>query len=80
MVHQINPLNFEQKFGLNNRVNNQIKFKTIMLRPSLCDYSDSYILVKGKITITGQGADGAARQADKRDNGVVFKNSTPFTN
>ena len=26
----------------------QIKFKTTMLRSSLCDYSDAYILVKRK--------------------------------
>ena len=45
-------------------VNSQIKFKTTMLRSSLCDYSDAYILVKGTITITGAGADAAARQAD----------------
>ena len=29
--------------------NKQIKFKTSMLRSSLCDYSDAYILVKGNI-------------------------------
>ena len=29
-----------------------IKFKTAMLRWSLCDYADAYILVKGTITIT----------------------------
>ena len=34
-------------------VNSQIKFKTGMLKSSLCDYSNAYILVKGKITITG---------------------------
>ena len=61
-------------------VNNQIKFKTTMLKSSLCDYSDAYILVKGKITITGAGADAAARQADERDKGVAFKNCAPFTN
>ena len=38
-----------------------------MLKSSLCDYSDAYILVKGKITITGTGADAAARQTDERD-------------
>ena len=27
-------------------VNSQIKFQTTMLKSSLCDYSDSYILVK----------------------------------
>ena len=42
----------------------QIRFKTTMLKSSLCDYSDAYILVKGKITITGAGADVATRQAD----------------
>ena len=61
-------------------VNSQIKLKTTMLKSSLCDYSDAYILVKGKITITGEGADAAARQADERDKGVAFKNCAPFTN
>ena len=61
-------------------VNSQIKFKTTMLKSSLCDYSDAYILVKEKITITGAGADAAARQADERDKGVAFKNCVLFTN
>ena len=61
-------------------VNGQIKFKTTMSKSSLCDYSDVYILVKGKITITGAGDDAAARQADERDKGVAFKNCAPFTN
>ena len=51
-----------------------------MLKSSLCDYSDAYILVKETITITGEGADAAARQADERDKGVAFKNCAPFTN
>ena len=51
-----------------------------MLKPSLCDYSDAQILVKGKITITGAGADAAARKADERDKGIIFKNCTPFIN
>ena len=61
-------------------VNSQIKFKTTMLKSSLCDYSDAYILVKGTITIEGAGADAAARQADERNEGVVFKNCAPFIN
>ena len=60
--------------------NGQIKFKITMLKSSLCDYSDAYILVKGKIAITGAGADAAARQADQRDKGVAFKNCAPFIN
>ena len=47
---------------------------------SLCDYSDAYILVKGRIAITGAGVDVAARQADERDKHVAFKNCAPFTN
>ena len=61
-------------------VNSQVKFKTTMLKSSLCDYSDAYILVKGKITIAGEGADAAARQVDERNKGVVFKNCATFIN
>ena len=61
-------------------VNSQIKFKTTMLKSSLCDSSDAYILVKGTITINGAGADAAARHADERNKGVAFKNCAPFTN
>ena len=50
-----------------------------MLRSSLCDYADSYILVKGTITITGEGADAGARQGDERNKGVLFKSCAPFT-
>ena len=53
--------------------NSDIRFKTTMLRSNLCDYADSYILVKGTITITGAGDDAAARQADERNKGVTFK-------
>ena len=42
-------------------VNSQIKFKTTMLKSTLCDYSDAYIPVKGRIKITGAGDDAAAR-------------------
>ena len=61
-------------------VNSQIKFKTTMLKSSLCDYSDAYILVKRKIRIRGAVDDAAARQADERDKGVAFKNCGPFIN
>ena len=57
-----------------------IKFKTAMLKSSLCDYNDAYILVKGRITIAGAGTDAAARRADERDKDVAFKNCAPFTN
>ena len=40
--------------------NKQIRFKTAMLRSSLCDYSDAYILVQGNITVNNTAASGAA--------------------
>ena len=57
--------------------NKQIKFKTSMLRSSLCDYSDAYILVKGNITVNNTAADGAA--ANNTNKKVIFKNCSPFT-
>ena len=50
------------KNGLSNTYNENksIRFKTPMLRSSLCDYSDAYILVKGKITVTALGANNSA--------------------
>ena len=62
-----------------NYANSDTRFKTTMLRPNLCDYADSYILVKGTITITGAGDDAAVRRADERNKRVTFKNYAPFT-
>ena len=59
-------------------VNRQINFKTSMLRSSLCDYSDAYILVKGNITVNNTAAAGAA--ANNTNEKVIFKNCAPFTN
>ena len=59
---------------------NDIKFKTTILRSNLCGYSDASILVKGTITITGDGDDDAAKRADERDKGVVFENCAPINN
>ena len=50
-----------------------------MLKSSLCDYSDAYMLVSGNIRITGAGADDNAKQADEREKGVIFKNPAPFS-
>ena len=62
-----------------NYSNSDIRFKTTMLRSNLCDYADSYILVKGTITISGAGDEAATRRADERNKGVTFKNCAPFT-
>ena len=49
-----------------------------MLRSSLCDYSDAYILVKGNITVNNTAA--AAAAANNANKKVIFKNCAPFTN
>ena len=49
-----------------------------MLRSSLCDYSDSYILVKGNITVNKTAVAGAA--ANNTNKKVIFENCAPFTN
>ena len=59
-------------------VNSQIKFKTTMLKSSLCDYSDAYILVKGTISVNNTAAQVAA--ANNTNKKVIFKNCAPFTN
>ena len=59
-------------------VNSQIKFKTTMLKSSLCDYSDACILVKGTISVHNTAAQGAA--VNNNDKEVIFKNCDPFIN
>ena len=63
-----NTPNQPSKFGTKNYVqinddsrrtcntNSQTKFKSSMLKSSLCYFSDAYILNKGTITISGRGA------------------------
>ena len=49
-----------------------------MLKSSLCDYSDAYIIVKGTITVNNTtAADADANNANKK---VIFKSCAPFTN
>ena len=49
-----------------------------MLKSSLCDYSDAYILVKGTVTVNNTAAaDADATNTNKR---VIFKNCALFTN
>ena len=44
---------------------------TIMLKYSLCDYSDACIFVKGTITVA---------DTNNTNKKVIFENSAPFTN
>ena len=50
-----------------------------MLKSSLCDYSDAYILVKGTITVVGVGSAAGPRQSGRNDKQVIIKNCIPFT-
>ena len=50
-----------------------------MLRSSLSDQNDAYILFRGKITFTAEGYDTAGRQIDERNKEARFKNCAPFT-
>ena len=58
---------------------NSIRLKTTMLRSNSCDYADAYILVNGRIAITGAGNDDAAKGLDERDKDITCKNCAPFT-
>ena len=58
-------------------VNSHIKFKNSMLRSSLCDYSDAYILVSATITVPNTVAVGSAANNRKY---TINKNCTPFSN
>ena len=82
-----NHLNLEWKIGLNQMMikvgiynTKNIKYKTTMLKSSLWDYSDVYILVKGTITVVGQRADTAVIAPDRNDKEVILKNCPMFSN
>ena len=64
----INDQNNRQ-YGRGNEKDSTIKFETKVIKPNLCDYSDTYILVTGDIKVTDIAA----------DTNVAFKNCAPFT-
>ena len=69
----------DQSRGVYN-INSDIRFKNKMLKSSLCGYSDAYIHVTGRVIIAGAGDDDAEERADKRKEGVILKNGSPFIN
>ena len=81
-----NTSNKPSKFRTTNRVdmnydasgtyntNRQIRFKTSMLKPSLCNYRDAYIPVSGTIKVAQVVASGGNNSIE-----VAFKNCSPFT-
>ena len=57
--------------------NSQIKFKTSMLKSSLCYHSDAYILVSGTIIVEDtQAAYDSGNNITKQE---IFKNGVSFT-
>ena len=52
--------------------NKQVRFKTSLLRSDLCDYSDAYIVVQGKITVADPNNDAYGKK-------LALKNNAPFT-
>ena len=51
-----------------NENNSSMKLETKVIKSSICDYSDAYVLVTGDITVTGGNA----------NTRVMFKNCDPF--
>ena len=55
----------DESRGIYNEVN-QTRFKSSMLRSSLCDYSDAYIFDKGSITAINTSAQGQPNNGANR--------------
>ena len=63
---------YDQSQG-NYDINKEIRIKTSMLRSDLSGFSDTYIVVKGNVTVTNPNN-------AKRNKAVTFKNNAPFIN
>ena len=79
-----NMLNQPSKFRTKIRIeinaretydtNNQVKFKTTILKTSLCDYSNTYVLFEGIITVANTST--AVSATSNTNKKVIFKNFT----
>ena len=67
-MYVINDQN-NSDYGEGNKSGTTVQFETKVIKSSLCDYSDAYILVTRDITATG-GDDNTK---------AAFKNYAPFT-
>ena len=47
-----------------------IRLKTLLVRSNSCDYSDVYIVVNGRISVTNS--------PNRRNKKLTFKNNAPF--
>ena len=77
MIQQINHLNLKQEIEINYELletyitNRDIKFKTLIIRSNLFDYSNPFIHVKASITVPNKAA--AAEPANNTNKKVIFK-------
>ena len=65
-------IEIQSQSGNTYNTSKPISFKTSMLRSDLCDYSDAYVWVKGKITVTNPN-DNANFNKE-----LTLKNNAPF--
>ena len=80
------PSRFKTKYWIEKNENswgiyeedNQIRFKTWVLRSSLCNYIEEYVLLKVTITVENESAQGKPNNAKNKK--VIIKNCIPFTN
>ena len=72
-----NWVEINDESGGTYNTNSQIRFKTSMLKSSLCDCSDANILVKGTITVANTAA--ADANANNTNKKVIFRNCVPCT-
>ena len=63
-----NQVTDSQTIKVKYKQGDTIKFETGTIKSSLCDYSDSFILVTGDITVNANN-----------DTDVAFKNCAPFS-
>ena len=62
----------QSQFGNTYNTSKPIRFKTLMLRSDLCDYSDAYVWLKGTMTVTNPNNNA---NFDRR---LTLKNNAPF--
>ena len=62
-----------EKSEKNYNTNKKTRITRPMLRSDLCEFSDTYIVVKGNITVTNPNN-------AKRNEAIAFKNNAPFIN
>ena len=55
-------------------VNKNIRFKTLMLRSDLFEFTEAYIFIRGIVNLLAA----AANENEKTEKNVAFQNYTPF--